>query len=153
MTDFILKKFQMIQMVKEYLKYIISTKRNSERSLLQGELKKMEKYSLVNWKLEDVNGYNKFERIEYVDISLKPFKNFPSSMPQWWNKYKMSGIWWIITCNSCFTNGQIGDILCSFKNILKYINPETKDWFRDLFKYLKLVQSKKANYINIEFNS
>ncbi|MHA1682037.1 MAG: hypothetical protein ACTSUE_13950 [Promethearchaeota archaeon] len=138
-----LKKKQLLELL---LKYIRSDK--TDVVVDERELEMFDRASIVNWKIQKVGGYQEVEKSNLANISLKPLSNIPREMPEWFNKYGFSGIWWILHGAGSFTYGQVCDISQSLRILSKFFTREK--WVSDLSGFFDAVcKNRKKLYVSI----
>jgi len=110
----------------------------------------------INWKITKIPQYNKFEKMDYVNISPKPFAYMPSKKPMWLAELGLSGIWWILNIpniSDTLSFGECIDICNSLmkleeikeQNRKKKIQLFSDNWYNAMKNYLTEVVRNK-NY-------
>lgn len=162
--NFYLFKTFLLKISKDYLKTLLSNnnyikdyeKQNKKlKNIILSDLKKLSNLTFINPKTTNIEGYNALEHNSYINVSLKPFKNFTAKPPVSFLKLKLGGVWWLLTSDvmeARLTSYQINEIIESLKLLHQYMQKrkikfERKDDFKKLFKFLS---SKNLNYVDIK---
>lgn len=101
---------------------------------------KIDKFSNVqpvNPELIKIQGFNRVDKMNHVNISLKPFAYMPSKAPLWLGMLGLNGVWWILNIpniSDCLSVGQCLDI-CNSLTILEETRKKTDHLFTNNWYY------------------
>ncbi len=124
---------------------------------ITGDLNDLSNLALINPKVTNINGYSTLDHSNYINISLKPFKNFMTKPPIAFLRFKIGGVWWLLVSDvkeDRLTYYQIKEIKDTLKllNVFKDNNNIKFERDKDYMNLLNFLINVNPRFVNIKIS-